>query len=359
MDVFDALRENKHEQVVFCSDPPAGLRAIIVIHNTTLGPAIGGTRMMPYSSEEDALADALRLSRLMTFKAAAAGLNFGGGASVIIGDPKKDKSEALFRSLGRFIDDLNGRYISAEGMGTTVQDMDWVHMETNHVMGLTGASGDPSPMCAYGAYHGIRACVEEALNTTSLEGLKVAIQGVGNVGSLLVEMFAAEQCEIYVSEINRETLDRVREQYSVHVVDPEEIYDLPVDIFCPCALGGILNGETIPRLRCTVVAGVANNQLKEDRHGDDLFKRGILYAPDYVINAGGLINVAYELEGPYDEELAKRKTEAIYRVLKEIFAMSRQKVIPTHQAADRMAQQRIDSVNRLREGYFPSMCPSP
>jgi leucine dehydrogenase len=342
--------------MIFFREQVSGLRAILAVHDTTLGPAIGGVRMWQYDHEDRAVEDALRLSRAMTYKAAGAGLNFGGGQTVIIGDPKKDKSESLFRALGRFIDSLGGRYIAAEGVGTTYNDMDYIRMETRYVVGIPsarGGSGDPSPLCAEGVLGGLEACQLFLEDDETLKGLRIAVQGVGRVGSILVKILVERGAVVTVADTDAETLQRVSSEFRVDMVSPEAVYDVDCDIFCPCAMGGILNDETIGRLKCRVVAGAANNQLEDERHGDELHRRGILYAPDYIVNAGGLINVTEEIYG-YDEERARRKTAVIKDVLLRILVSAREQGIPTHKAADRFAEQRIEQVGRIRRSYVSS-----
>ncbi len=352
---FRRMELANHEQVVFCRDTSSGLRAIIAIHNTTLGPALGGTRMWPYASEEEALIDVLRLSEGMTYKAAVSGLNLGGGKAVIIGDPKRDKSEALLRAHGRFVDSLGGRYITAEDVGITVQDMEYVYMETPFVTGVAsapGGSGDPSPVTAFGVYHGIKAAVRKVWGSPDLPGRSVAIQGAGAVGTSLAQNLAAEGVRIYVADIDPLRAQRVVEETGATAVAPEEVFGLDVDVLAPCALGAILNDETIPQLRCRIVAGGANNQLAEHRHGDELLRRGILYAPDFVINAGGLINVYSELQG-YDPAAARNKARGIYGTLLAIFERAEKDGIPTYQAAERLAEARIQEVSRAGRIYTP------
>ncbi|MFN2431925.1 MAG: Glu/Leu/Phe/Val dehydrogenase dimerization domain-containing protein [Gemmatimonadota bacterium] len=344
-----------HEQVVFCRDPASGLHAIIAIHNTTLGPALGGTRMWPYVSEEEALIDVLRLSEGMTYKAAVTGLNLGGGKAVILGDPRRDKSEALLRAHGRFVDTLGGRYITAEDVGITVSDIEYVSMETSFVTGVSsipGGSGDPSPVTAFGVYHGIKAAAKRVWGSAELKGRSVAIQGAGSVGGHLARDLAAEGARLYVSDIDPARVQQVVERTGAAGVPPEEIFGLDVDVFAPCALGAIVNDETIPQLRCRIVAGGANNQLAEDRHGDELLRRGILYAPDFVINAGGLINVYSELQG-YDAVAARSKARGIYDTLLAIFERAEADGIPTYRAAERLAEARIQDVSRAGRIYTP------
>ena len=357
VDVFEHMAAKNHEQITFCYDEECGLRAIIAIHNTTLGPALGGVRMWPYKSEEEALVDALRLSRGMTFKSAAAGLNLGGGKAVIIGDPKKDRTEALFRSFGRFVEGLGGRYITAEDVGTDVRCMEWVRMETAYVTGISralGGSGDPSPVTAVGTLMGMKACAMERWGSDSLAGRKVNVQGVGAVGYHLVKFLIEQGAKVTVCDISEENLTRVKRDFEVTVVEPAKIFDVEGHIFAPCALGGVINDETVTRLKVEVVAGSANNVLQVDkRHGRALAERGILYAPDYVINAGGLINVANELEG-YNQERALKQAEGIYDILRKVFEIARQEDVPTHNAADNLALRRIAEIGKLRDTYVPT-----
>ena len=353
MAIFERLKGSSHEQIIFFKEKVSGLRAILAIHDTTLGPAIGGVRMWKYESEDAAIEDALNLSRTMTYKAAGAGLNFGGGQTVVIGDPKESKSESLFRALGRFIDSLGGRYIAAEGVGTSFHDMDFIRMETRYVVGIPsarGGSGDPSPLCAEGVMGGLEACQTVLKTDASLRGLKVAVQGVGRVGSILVRSLVDRGMLVTVADMDAETVERVSSESRVDVVPYDDIYDVECDIFCPCALGGVLNDDTIGRLKCSVVAGAANNQLASEEAGDELHRRRILYAPDYIINAGGLINVTEEIYG-YDAARARRKTSAIKDVLLAVLRAAKDKDIPTYRAADQFAEQRIERVGRVRRSY--------
>ncbi len=354
MGLFERIEQREHEQVVFCSDQASGLRAIISIHDTTLGPSLGGCRMWQYVDEEAALRDVLRLSHGMTYKASIAGLNLGGGKSVIIGDPRQDKNELLFRTFGRFVDGLGGRYITAEDVGTSVRDMEYVHMETDYVTGIEqahGGSGDPSPVTALGVYTGMKACANRRYGTDALDGKRVSVQGMGHVGQHLVALLVNDGAEVYVTDIESDRMEEVVDAHGVEAVGPDEIYGLDVDIFSPCALGGILNDETIPQLRCGIVAGGANNQLDDaDRHGAALKEKGVLYAPDYAINAGGLINVYNELQG-YNRERALRQAEGIYDILMDIFDRADAEDIPTNAASDRVAEDRIQSIGRRKNIY--------
>ncbi len=349
MEVFELVEEMGHEQVVFCHDENSGLKAIIAIHDTTLGPSLGGTRMWDYDSEEEALVDVLRLSKGMTYKSSAMGLNLGGGKAVIIGDPQKDKSEELWRAFGRFVDSLGGRYITAEDVGTAPEDMDFVAEETEHVCGLMHKSGDPSPVTAYGTYVGIKACCQWMFDSDDLEGITVAVQGIGSVGYALCEYLHEEGANLLVSDIYPERVEEVVEKFNAEEVNPDDIYGVDCDVFAPCALGAIINDDTIDELKCSIVAGAANNQLAEDIHGEQLRERGILYAPDYVINGGGVINVAHEFyPGGYKKELALRKVEQIYDRLLEVFHTSEEEGIPTNEAADAVAKARIEKIAQVK-----------
>ncbi len=356
MGVFERMQQDGHEQVIFCYDKSTGLKAIIAIHDTTLGPALGGCRMWAYPTEEEALDDALRLSKGMTYKSAASGQNHGGGKAVIWGDPRTDKSEMLFRALGRFVQSLQGRFITGTDVGTEKSDFVYSKMESDYLVALPeehGGSGDSSIITAFGVWRGMKACARHVWGDDSLKGRRVAVQGVGKVGYHLVEHLHDEGALITVTDVVPENIERVREAFpEVEAVAPDRIYDVECDIFSPCALGGVINDETIPRLTCKVVAGAANNQLKEPRHGDELHRRGILYAPDYVINAGGLIQVADELMG-YNRDRAFRKTAGIYDMLTQIFAISESESIPTYVAADRLAERRIAQVAQLQRIYVP------
>src|ERR687894_2999365 len=355
MQVFEKLAEYRYEQLVFCHDKATGLRAIIAIHDTTLGPALGGCRMYPYMSEEDAIVDVLRLARGMTYKAAASGLNLGGGKSVIIGDPE-DKSEELLRSFGRYIETLGGRYIVAEDVGTSTEDMEHIRIETSHVVGVDvthGGSGDPSPFTALGVLHGMRACAEEVFGSSSLEGRTVAVQGLGHVGYHLGELLHEEGARLFVTDLHEEVVERAVKEFGAKPVEPDEILTIPCDILAPCALGAVVNDISLPNFRCSIIAGSANNILLEARHGVALAERGILYAPDYVINAGGLINVADELEG-YDKTRATKRVARIYDSVKSIIAISKRDKVPTNVAADTLALERISAISsmeRLHTGH--------
>lgn len=353
MGFLDRLDQEGYEQVVLYRDPEAGLKAIIAIHDTRRGPALGGVRMWPYASLEDALQDALRLARAMTYKAAVSQLPFGGGKAVIIGDPSRQKRPALLRAFGRLVDSLGGRYITAEDVGMQVADMSVIRRVTPHVTGTSlhaGGSGDPSEMTALGVLAGMRATVEafdRRGRPPGLHGLRVAIQGLGKVGYRLAELLHAEGASLVVTDLNRNLVRQAVEAFGAEPVSPQAIYWVRCDLFAPCALGGVLNAKTIPVLRCRAVAGAANNQLAEPQDGERLHRRGILYAPDYVINAGGLINIAVEFEpGGYDRARAERRTLGIYETVKRVFRLARAKGRAPAVAADRLAEQRLRSGRR-------------
>src|SRR5678815_2128084 len=328
------------EQVVMCYDKSSGYRGVIAIHDTTLGPALGGARFWHYATDEEAIIDALRLSRGMTYKNAVAGLNLGGGKSVIIGDNRTVKREMVFRAHGRFVDSLGGRYITAEDVGTSTADMDFVHMETQYVSGLETRSGDPSPVTARGVFRAIQASARVRWGSESVEGKTVIVQGLGNVGHFLCRELKAAGAKLVVTDIDAARIKRATSELGAKAVDPNAIYSQKGDIFAPCALGGIINDETIPQLKVEIVAGGANNQLLEEKHGDELERRGILYAPDYVANAGGVINVYSELAG-WTSARAFRKADEIFDTVLKVFAIARTDRIPTYLAADRLAEQRI------------------
>lgn len=351
MELFDTLTEFGYEQVAIGCDPASGLKAIIAVHDTTLGPACGGTRIWPYITEEEAIQDALRLSRAMTYKSAAAGLNLGGGKGVIIADPNCQKTEALLRAYGRFVNTLGGRYLTTTDVGSTGRDLEFVKQETDYVVGLPlslGGSGDTSIMTGLGVYMGMKACARETWGADSLRGKRVAMQGFGKVAYHIAQHLLEEDAQVVVTDVYTGALDKARDM-GLKVVAPEEIYDVRCDIFSPCALGGVINSDTIPRLTCPVVAGGANNQLLSDADGEELHRRGILYAPDYVVNAGGIINVSAEVGMAYNPDLAREKTERIYEVMERVLHTSKREEIPTFLAADRLAEDRLSSVRSVRQ----------
>jgi leucine dehydrogenase len=346
MDIFTEMQTFGHEQLLLSHDPSCGYFGIVAIHDTTLGPALGGTRFWQYASTDDAVTDALRLARGMSYKAAVAGINLGGGKSVIIGDNKRVDREALFRAHGRFIETLGGRYITAEDIGTSPADMEYIKLETDHVAGLLGLSGDPSPVTAYGVYVGMKAAAKAHWGSDSLSGKTVAVQGAGKVAYSLCRHLHAEGVKLIVTDIDQEKVKRVVGETGARAVAPETIYDQAAEVYAPCALGAVVNDQTLPRLKFQIIAGAANNQLAEDRHGDALEEKGILYAPDYVINGGGVINVYGELHR-WPPERAQKKAGEIYDTLLRIFEIARREKIPTYQAADRLAEQRIAAVGSL------------
>ena len=350
MTVFGARSFTLHREVVFCNDPQVGLRAIIAIHDLTFGPALGGLRIYPYATEQDAIEDVLRLARAMTYKTALAGLALGGGKAVIIADPRTDKSEPLLRAFGRFVDELGGRYIAAEDVGSSVADMRIIRAETPHVRGTpeTGG-GDPSPVTAFGVYHGIRAAVKHKLGRDDLSGIHVAVQGLGHVGWALCRRLADDGARLSVTDIDAAALNRATAELGASAVAPDQIMRIEAEVFAPCALGAVLDDETIPALKVAIVAGAANNQLAHDRHGAMLHERGVLYVPDYAINAGGIINAFYE--GPdYDREQALAHTARLYDTLLELFARADAEGLPTNETADRLAEERVLSQWNWRPG---------
>jgi len=346
MKLFDTIADMGHEQLVLCQDSASGYRGIIAIHSTVLGPALGGTRFWNYASDDEAIVDALRLARGMTYKNAVAGLNLGGGKSVIIGNNKTTDREMIFRAHGRFVESLGGRYITAEDVGTSTADMDYVHMETDYVSGLAGRSGDPSPVTAHGVFRAIQASAKERWGSDELSNKTVAIQGCGHVGYYLAKELHEAGATLVVTDIDSDRVKRVVTEFNARAVASDEIYGVPADVFAPCALGAIINDRTIPQLKVEIVAGAANNQLLEERHGIELDSRDIMYAPDYVANAGGVINVYSELAG-WTSARSFRKADEIYDTIRKVFAIARTEKIPTYLAADRLAEQRILAVGSM------------
>ncbi|RYE19741.1 MAG: Glu/Leu/Phe/Val dehydrogenase [Sphingobacteriales bacterium] len=350
--VFDHMQQMGHEQLVFCHDPHSGLNAIIAIHNTTLGPALGGTRLWNYNTHEEGIIDALRLSRGMTYKAAISGLNLGGGKAVIIGDAAKIKSEGLWRRYGKFVNSLNGKYITAEDVNTSARDMEYISLETEFVTGVPeymGGSGDPSPFTAYGVFMGMKASAKKAWGSDNLSGKKVLVQGVGHVGQYLVGHLIEEGAKVYISDINQEKVKQTVDKFrSVEVVNNDEIFDKEFDIYAPCALGATVNTESINKMKCPIIAGAANNQLADENvHGPMLIEKGILYAPDFLINAGGLINVAAELDG-YNRERVMGNVNKIYDRTLEIYNLSETEKIHTQAAAMKLAEKRLSDIANVK-----------
>lgn len=354
LSVFEQMSHFGQQNIVFCNDEETGLKAIIAIHDTTLGPALGGTRMWNYANENDALQDVLRLSRGMTYKAAITGLNLGGGKAVIIGDSRTDKSEAMMRRYGKFIKNLNGSFITAEDVGTNPKDMEYIRMETEHVTGVPeslGGSGDPSPVTAKGVFMGIKACVKEQFGNDSLAGKSIAVQGIGHVGENLVHLLREENAKVYVSDIDEDRLQKVAKKYGAEVVANNSIFDLDIDIYAPCALGATVNTETIERLNCSIIAGAANNQLADESvHGKLLLAKGILYAPDYLINAGGLINCYSEIAG-FSKKRTMQLAENIYDATRNVLKKSKTENIPTSEAANKIAEKRIEDIKKIKASF--------
>ncbi len=353
--VFAQAELMDHEQVVFCQDKALGLKAIIAIHNTVLGPAMGGTRMWHYVDEAAAVTDALRLSRGMTFKSAIAGLNIGGGKAVIIGDAKKIKNEALMRRFGRFVDSLGGRYWTAEDVNMTTQDMEWIHMETPYVTGIPesmGGSGDPSPVTAYGVYVGMKAAAKRVYGSDDLSGKKVVVQGVGNVGTYLVENLVKDGAEIFITDMNEDKVNSLVTKHGVKSIDMSDVYTTDMHIYAPCALGATLNSTTIGQLKCAIVAGGANNQLADEAiDGRALMERGILYAPDFLINGGGITNVYYEHTGNYNRQKVMEQTERIYSTCHAVWDQAEADNITPQASAMKLALQRINDIGKVKLPY--------
>jgi len=350
MEIFDMMDRKDHEQLVFWSEPKLGYQGIIAIHDSTLGPALGGTRFWNYDSQADAIVDALRLSRGMTYKAAITGLNLGGGKSVIIGDNRTSQREMIFRAHGRAVESLGGRYITAEDVGTSVEDMEYVHAETDHVVGIMGGSGDPSPVTAFGVFRGLKAGAMAKYGTDDLSGKHVTVQGVGNVGYYLCQNLHEDGARLTVTDIDDARVQRVVDEFGATPVGTDDIYSVEADIFAPCALGAIINDDTLKVLKVDVVAGGANNQLEHSRHGQELHDRGIFYGPDYVVNAGGLINVYGELED-WDRDRSLRRAGKIYHTMLAIFEKAQDAGIPTSEAADHIAEERIQNARHLQRSY--------
>ncbi len=351
MKIFDYLEKYDYEELVFAHDKASGLKAIICIHDTTLGPALGGTRVWDYETEEEAILDALRLARGMTYKNSAAGLNLGGGKAVIIGDPKKVKTEAALRTFGKYVEGLSGRYITAQDMNMTPADLGIINYETDHVAGLEGKSGDPSPVTSLGVFRGLLAAANERFGSDDLTGKTVAVQGLGAVGYGLCEYLHEAGAKLLVTDIVQESVDKAVNELGATAVGLDEIYGVDCDIFAPCAMGAIINDDTIEQFKCEVIAGSANNQLEEERHGDILKEKNILYVPDFVINAGGVINVFEELQG-YNAERALGRANAIYDSVKRIFEIADEQNITTSLAADHLAEERIAAMVNVHSIYL-------
>ncbi len=354
--LFTYMEKYGYEKVLLFQNEDVGLKAVLAIHSTVLGPAAGGCRMWTYASDLDAIEDALRLARGMTYKYAAAGVNLGGGKVVILGDPKTQKSEMLFRALGRFINSLRGEYLTGEDVGTTLEDMDYIRMETPYVITLPEASGGAGPIgpaTAFGVLQAMKACAEEVHGSGSLQDRSVLVQGLGAVGSPMVELLVKEGARVLVADVDGHKVEKVQRDFPVQAIEPEGVYEAAVDVYCPCALGGVLNDETIPALRAKIVCGSANNQLRESRHGDELDRRGILYAPDYIANAGGTVFDTDRLWGGVNPKRGMSKVARIHERMKQVIALAKQKHIPTYLAADRLAEERIEQARAVKRigGY--------
>ena len=352
MDVIDTMQTGDYEQLLVAVDKSSGLRAFICIHDTTLGPSLGGVRIWPHATEEDAVNDVLRLARAMTYKSAAAGLDFGGGKALIWADPKTGVSDAAIRAFGRHVDSLGGRYITTEDVGVKPEHLVAISEETRHVVGLPaqyGGSGNTSHITGFGIYKGMKAAVRETLGPDTLKDVSVAVQGFGKVATSLVEHLLAEGARVTVTDVNPAALERARGLNCTVLQDPDAIYDVQADVFAPCALGGVLNCDTIRRLRCKVVAGAANNQLLTPENGRQLWNRGIVYVPDFIINAGGVINLAVEVDG-YDECVARERVRDIEETVTRVLHVSRKHGLPPHEAADRIAEERLERARDAQRG---------
>lgn len=349
--VFDLMASSEHQNLFFCNDPSIGLKAIVAIHDTTLGPAIGGVRMLPYESEEEAVEDALRLSKAITYKSSLAGLNLGGGCAVIIGNNRTEKSEVLMRRFGRFVKGLNGNFIASIDVGTTQKDLEYIHAETDYVAGLPtsmNGGGDTTVFAARGVFYGIKASIKELYGDDSLAGRKIAVQGVGSVGEQLVSMLRAENARVYVSDMTEERKMKVASKYKAEPIQYATSYELDVDVYAPCALGGTVNPDTVPKMRCKIIAGSANNQLKDEETTIQLLQdHNILYTPDFLINSGALISCYSELEG-YGTDRTESLIRNIYSATRHVLQTSREENIPTFQAAKQLAEKRISDMAKLR-----------
>lgn len=349
MSVFEMIQADNYEQIIYCHDSKVGLKAIIALHNSALGPATGGCRMWNYRSEAEALTDVLRLSKGMTYKASISNLPLGGGKSIIIGETTQ-KTPDLLRRFGDFVETLKGHYITAKDVGIDSNDLKTIKTRTSHILGIAGeanSSGDPSPVTAWGVYNGMLACAEKAFGAKSLKGLHVSMQGLGAVNFHLLKYLSQEGAKVTACDINKESVERAQKEFGVEIVSPESIYDVNADIFSPGALGAILNSQTIPKLKCKVIAGAANNQLATERDGEEIFKRGLYYAPDYAVNAGGLINIYHEREG-YNRDKAYAHVAKIYDTIKNILEVSQQDKQPTNLVANRIAENRVREAERAK-----------
>ena len=349
VEFIEYMQTSGHEELAVWTDPANGVKAFIAIHDRTLGPALGGTRIWPHPTDEDAIMDVLRLSRAMTYKSAAAGLLLGGGKGLIVADPRTDKTEAMFRSYGRFVESLGGRYVTTEDVGANAQNMAWIAEETQHVVGLPeemGGSGNPAGMTGFGVFQAMRACAEAAWGNDSLEGRRVAVQGFGNAASSLAAHLLEVGAELIVTDIHDDALQRAAGLPCTSLVSPDAIYDADCDVFAPCALGGVLNAATLPRLRCQVVCGAANNQLATPEDARRLVKRGIVYAPDFIANAGGVTNVYFEIGQPYDREGARAHTATIHETMQRVLTIADAEGVTTAEAANHLAEERLEAARQ-------------
>ena len=349
VEFIEYMQTSGHEELAVWTDPANGVKAFIAIHDRTLGPALGGTRIWPHPTDEDAIMDVLRLSRAMTYKSAAAGLLLGGGKGLIVADPRTDKTEAMFRSYGRFVESLGGRYVTTEDVGANAQNMAWIAEETQHVVGLPeemGGSGNPAGMTGFGVFQAMRACAEAAWGNESLEGRRVAVQGFGNAASSLASHLVEVGAELIVTDIHDDALQRAAGLPRTSLVSPDAIYDADCDVFAPCALGGVLNAATLPRLRCQVVCGAANNQLATPQDARRLVNRGIVYAPDFIANAGGVTNVYFEIGQPYDREGARAHTATIHETMQRVLAIADAEGVTTAEAANHLAEERLEAARQ-------------
>ncbi|WP_109831698.1 Glu/Leu/Phe/Val dehydrogenase dimerization domain-containing protein [Reichenbachiella versicolor] len=350
--LFSSMADTNHEQIVFCHDEPTGLKAIIAIHNTVLGPSMGGTRMWHYTNEQDAITDALRLSRGMTLKNSIAGINAGGGKAVIIGDASQIKNETLMRRFGQFVNSLNGKYYTAEDVNMTTRDMEYVHMETPYVTGLPesmGGAGDPSPYTAFGVYMGMKAAAKKAYGSDSLTGKRILVQGAGNVGGYLVDLLAKEAAVVMISDIFENKASSIAQKHNLEIIPPDKVYKTPTEIYSPCALGATINDEMLHLMDCDIIAGAANNQLHDEIHHDqEVSKKGILYAPDFLINGGGITNVYYEYEGNHNKERVLAQVEKIYDTTLKVFKTCEDENTTPQAAAIHLAEKRIKDIGNLK-----------
>jgi leucine dehydrogenase len=360
--IFDYMHKYDYEKVLLFQNQDVGLRAVLAIHSTVLGPAAGGTRMWTYASDLDAMEDAMRLARGMTYKYAAAGVNLGGGKVVILGDPKTQKSEMLFRALGRFINNLRGEYLTGEDVGTTLQDMDFIRMETPYVITLSQESGGAGPIggaTAFGVLQAMKACAHETWGAESLQGRKIVVQGLGAVGSPMVELLVKENADVTIADIDATKVAQLQKEFGVKAMDAREVFSADADIYCPCALGGIVNDETLPQFRVKIICGSANNQLREERHGDELTRRGILYAPDYIANAGGTVFDTDRLWGGVNAQRGMNKVAKIFERMKQVIEVSKTQNIPTYLAANRLAEERIAHARAIKRIGGYNQVPAP